>query len=101
MKFLVLSRPRTDAPVPRDALTLYQTAEEWLDSALKSGQIDCVYQRVGGGGVAIVNADTAEELWEGIASYPLTAQLEFQVEPLVDVRYAFNRVNEMLTRISE
>jgi len=101
VKFLVLVTPRADAPVSQDWLTLYQAAKAWIESRLKSGQLDCIYQRLEGRGVAIVNVNTAEELWEGIASYPLTAQCEWQVEPLFDVGYVFNRAIEMLKKASE
>jgi len=101
MKFLVLATRSSDAPVSQDWLALYQAANAWIESRSKSGQLDCIYQRLQGGGVAIVNVNTAEELWEGIASYPFTAQLDWQVEPLFDVGYVFNRAIEMLKKTSE
>lgn len=59
--------------------------EKWLGD----GTLDFSYQCVGGGGVAVANADTAEDLLRAMWSYPLYSQFEWHVEPLVESLKAF------------
>jgi hypothetical protein len=89
MKFLILGKPRSGAPAPEDREAANQASKAALEKWLADGTLDCSYQRVGGGGVAIANADTAEELLQAMWSYPLYAQFEWQVEPLVESVKAF------------
>jgi len=63
MKFLVMTT-RRQAPIPPEAIARILLAQrEWFEEHLSEGTFDCVYgYPQGGGGVAIVNADTTEVL---------------------------------------
>jgi hypothetical protein len=100
MKFLILTKPRIGAPPLQNPLATYQAAKAYYDAAMAKGQLDCVWQRVTGGGVTIANANSAEELFEGLHTYPLYGLFEWQVEPLVDFAYAFNEIVERLQKTS-
>ena len=84
MKFLVWAKPLPGAPAFEDPLTAFRAAQKYLESNLKSGKLDCAFQTMGGGGIAIANADSAEELWQDLLSYPLSSRLTYHVEPVAD-----------------
>jgi hypothetical protein len=95
MKFLVLTKPYPGAPMPKDP-AVYQATMAWVKKGLESGQLDCIYQLVSRGGVAIGNANSAEEMWGAIASYPFFEQFEWEIEPLVDLSFVLNFALERL-----
>jgi hypothetical protein len=84
MKFLILGKPRAGAHPVEDRAAANKAAKAMLEKLLEDGTLDCSYQLVGGGGVAIGNADTAEDLLRVLWSYPLFSQFEWHVEPLVE-----------------
>jgi hypothetical protein len=57
--------------------------EDWLGSGL----LECAYQRIPEGGLAIASVDSTEKLWETIHAYPLYHLFDWQVEPLADLRH--------------
>jgi hypothetical protein len=90
MKFLILGKPKAGAPPIGDREAANRAAKAALEKWLADGVLDCSYQCVGGGGVAIANADTAEELLQAMWSYALYSQFEWHVEPLVESLKAFD-----------
>lgn len=98
MKFLVLVkdvRPHREAP---DLAALYQAAQDYLNRAAEDGLLDSVYQYASGrGAVAIVDVGSGEQLWEMISAYPLAFAQEYEVIPLVDVNFTFDKALELLT----
>lgn len=94
MKYLVIGKPR-GLPIPPDqALKLYEAAVPWVDNLLKSGKLDCEYIFPGGGGIAIGNVNSPEEAFDLLTSYPLYSLFDWQVEPLVDWKHAYNTIIE-------
>jgi hypothetical protein len=94
MKFLISSTPRASTSnLPGDHDTMHQ-AEAFIEGMLRDGKLDCSYQRVTGGGIGIANSNSAEELWELINNYPLSAWFDWQVEPLADIRAIFAKTLE-------
>lgn len=87
MKFLVTQRRRDGVPVPPEAIAgLLHAQSDWLDEKVKNGTFDAAYGLPqGGGGLAIVNADTAETLNEILADSPLFMVTNIEVQPLADV----------------
>ena len=92
MKFLVIGRPRDGAPKLENPLEVSRAAQASIQKALKDGSFDCCYNLVSGGGVSISNAKSHEELWENLRSYPLYTQLTWEVLPLVDIKYVFDKL---------
>ena len=83
MKFLVIRKPRPGALVQPTSQTI-RAHKERLLAAVKSGEIDCTYAFVNGGGCSITNADSAENLNQRLFSSPLGLFYEFEVHPLCD-----------------
>jgi muconolactone delta-isomerase len=99
MKFLILAKPRSLAPPLANPIAAYEAAREFLKAGLADGRIDCVYQFADGQrSVTIGNADSAEELWEVLTSYPLYPFLELEVYPLVNVAHIFDKALERMKK---
>jgi muconolactone delta-isomerase len=85
MKFLVFARLRAGANVPEEKIPdLFQQAREWLRVGLENKSLDCIYNLPAGGGVAILNTASHEELTELLGSYPLQPWFQYEVHPLSD-----------------
>jgi len=67
-------------PIPPE---LFQVARDWTAERMEGRAFDCVYMFLGGGGVAIRNAASHEEVFQELLSYPLYGFFEWSVEPLV------------------
>ncbi len=96
MKFLVVAEPREGVQAPENYRELIQATIKWFETKLADGSIDCVYQTIDGGGLAIVNADSHEALWEQIMSYPLGLLVNFGAEPLIDIHFTFKKTLELM-----
>ena len=91
MKFFILVNPLDDAPKLKDPLATNKAAKAFIEEMLASGQFECAYQFVTGGGIAIANIDSAEEMWQKLVEYPLYSQFDWEVEPLVDLNFVFEK----------
>ena len=56
-----------------------------MNHNFENGTLDCAYGFIGGGGVGIANADSAEELHALIVGSPGFAIGDYEVRPLGDV----------------
>ena len=89
VQFLILGKPKVGAQPLQDREAANKAAKAALEKWLADGTLDFSYQLIGGGGVGIANADTAEDLLRAMWSYPLYSQFEWHVEPLVESLKAF------------
>lgn len=90
MKYLVTLSPKP-FPVPMDqAVKLYLAAKAWSAEKLKSGKIENSYIYPGGGGFAVANVSSHEELIDEMLSYPLYPFFDFEVKVLVDLDHGYN-----------
>ncbi len=96
MKFLVVAEPREGVQAPENYRELIQATTKWFEAKLADGSVDCVYQTVDGGGLAIVNVDSHEALWKQLMSYPLGMLVNFRAEPLIDIQFTFKKILESL-----
>jgi muconolactone delta-isomerase len=87
VKYLVVQRRRDGVQVPPDAVAGMLLAQrDWLDEKIQDGAFDVAYGLAqGGGGVAIVNADTPERLNEILTESPLFGISNVELTPLADV----------------
>ena len=84
MRFLVIRKPRLTSALVATSKAIREH-KEGVTNAIKQKTIDCIYGLPGGGGsVAIVNADSAEQLHENLANTPLFLFSEFEIRPLTD-----------------
>ena len=95
MKFLVIRKPRPGAIV-QPTSQLIRAQKEGLLGAIKRGEADCAYAFVGGGGISILNANTAEEVNQRLFGSPLGFFYEFEVHPLADYSKFMDTVAEAL-----
>ena len=100
MKFLVLTKSRVGAPPLPDPIAALQASKEYLDVMLADGSLDFVYQFASGHqAVAVVNAETAEEMWEKLTAYPLSPVQVYEVHPLADINYVFEKNLERMQQM--
>jgi hypothetical protein len=89
MKFYVFATG--SLPVsPEEGAALYEASIEWMKAKFEEGKVDCHYSYPHGGGFAIVDADSHEELSVEIQGYPLFPFLNWEVIPLVDWEFGYN-----------
>lgn len=99
MKCLVIANPKP-IPIPLEqAVNIYKAATAWTEERLKNGKIDCNFVFVGGGGLAIANVNSQEELFDELLSYPLYGFFDWEVTALVDWKHAFNSVVEFYKKM--
>jgi hypothetical protein len=98
MKYLTTALPGTMPVPPEQAAGLYQAASEWIEAGLADGRFECVYLFPDGGGIAIGNADSHEEVFETLLSYPMYAFFNWEVKPLCEPGRTFAAIQEALLR---
>jgi hypothetical protein len=94
MKFLTTVKP---GPMP-PPVDVARAAQEWLQAALDDGWIECCYAYPHGGGCSISEVDSHEVLMDRLLAYPMSPFVEYEVEPLVDLDAAFDRLIPAIER---
>ena len=98
MKFLV-TVTRKDTPHPPEIRAELLAAQaRWLKERVADGTLDCVYGFVEGGGVAIANAGSPEELNRVLLDQPVLPISDVHVRPLADVQVTLEAGVEALRR---
>ena len=95
MKYLVEVRAKQGggrANLPQDeAANIGAAAKAYIQDKVADGTIDCSYfVGHGGHGIAIMNADSHEQLMRDIHGYPTAPFLDFTVAPLVDAEVGWD-----------
>lgn len=100
MQFLVTTRPQPNITPPPDVwVDLIPEAQNWLKSEQKQGRIDYVASFCdGSGGIAVVNAQTPEELNARLMDYPLALFTQFEVQCLIEVDRALDAARGAYTK---
>lgn len=96
MKFLVTVKP---GPMPAP-IELVRQAREWIQAKLDDGTFEAVYAFPGGGGCSIGENDSHEQLMEQLLDYPLSPFVEYDVQALVDLNEAFDRLIPYIEKMS-
>ena len=94
MKFLIMVLPIPLPVPPEKGAELYQAAEEWIAERLEDGRMDCAYVFADGGGLAISNAETHEQVFDELISYPLYPFFRWEVRLLCDLAHSFGTIIE-------
>ncbi len=86
MKFLVIAEPnRASLPKDRHGRSgLVEGAKEFGRSQEASGQVEANYSFEGGGGFAIVNADSEQALRDSLHRNPMAPHVRYDIRPLVE-----------------
>jgi hypothetical protein len=100
MKYLIVAKPgTTQIPIEQGAVLL-QAGLAWIKSKLADGSLDSTYNIIGGGGIAIGNADSAEQLLADLLEYPLYPFFTWQVTPLLDLDSSIDKYTEYYKRLA-
>ena len=97
MKFLLIRKPRMGTGMTSTS-DMVRAQKETVLGALKSGEADCVYAFVGGGGCAILNANSAEELNQRLMGSPMGLFYEFEMRALADYGQFMDTVAKALEK---
>jgi hypothetical protein len=99
MKFLIIATRRQQMPAPPEALpAIFRSQRDWIRDHVDDGTLDAIYGFPYGGGVAIANADSADELSSALLSSPAFWLNDWDVRPLVDIDTLLLNVAELLER---
>lgn len=100
MKYLTIGKPGT-MPIPPDqGAVLLQAGKDWIKAKLADGTLDCVYNFFGGGGIAIGNAESHEDVLRDLLEYPLYPFFTWEVKPLLDMDGSLNQYIEFYKRLA-
>jgi dienelactone hydrolase len=102
MKYLVTTRRRDAAAVPPEARAgLLLAQRDWIEDRIGDGTFAVCYGFAqGGGAIAIVNADTGEQLNATLSDSPLFGISTFEIQPLADIRMTLGAASAALRRIA-
>ena len=100
MKYLVTVKRRDGVAFPPDTIAgILAGQREFIREKIADGTFDAAYGfPQGGGGIAIVNADSAEELSEILASSPVFAIADQAVLPLAEIEVTLGNSIQALQR---
>jgi len=84
MKFLIIAKPGTTPIPPDQGVKILQAGKAWIEAKLADGSIDVTYNFFGGGGFAISNSDSHEEVLKNLLSYPMYPFFVWEVKPILD-----------------
>lgn len=88
-------------PIPPDqGAVLLQAGKDWIKAKLADGTLDCVYNFFGGGGIAIGNAESHEDVLRDLLEYPLYPFFTWEVKPLLDMDGSLNQYIEFYKRLA-
>jgi len=100
MKYLIVAKPGTSKIPIEQGAGLLQAGLAWIKSKLAEGNLDSTYNVIGGGGIAIGNADSAEQLLADLLEYPLYPFFTWEVTPLLDLDSSIDQYTEYYKRLA-
>lgn len=84
MKYLVIAKPG-QTPIPMEqGVQLLKAAKGWMQGVVADGSVESNYNFFGGGGFAVSNADSHEQLLARLLEYPLYAFFTWEVQPILE-----------------
>jgi hypothetical protein len=88
MKFLITAIPDREIPVEMGA-ALYQAATAWTEERIADGRIESMYVFAQTGGMAIIEVDSHEQVFDELVGYPLYGFFDWEVTALADWRHTY------------
>ena len=101
MKYLLTCRPIEEAAPPREAVAKIRASMEWIEARLADGSMESTYLFPERGGIAIMNADSHDDLMKLLLDYPALTLYQWDIRPLADWRTGFETVIKLLERRDE
>ena len=101
MKYLITGK-RNVVPMPTErAAELFQGAKAWMNARLADGRLECHYVFAGlGGGFAVRNADSHEQVLDELLDYPLYPFFDWEVHSLCDYGHSYDKLTEYFQRLA-
>jgi hypothetical protein len=93
-KYLVLMAPGPALPAPTQVSQAAESAKSWVAEQKQNGRLDVAYTYPQGGGCAIFNVGSSEELQELLARNPGHAYVQYTVYPLVEFDEGIDRLSQ-------
>jgi len=84
MKYLVIAKPRGNAP-PAVLPTVLKATKAWVNARIADKSLDYFHGFPIGGGAGVANADSHEAMMQLLRSSPSFPFTETEVHPLVDL----------------
>jgi muconolactone delta-isomerase len=100
MKYLTIAKPGTTPVPPEQGVGLWQAAKEWINARLADGRLDCHYVFADTGGFAISNADSHEEVFDALLTFPLFAFFDWEVKALCDWSHSYDKIIEVYQQLA-
>ena len=101
MKYLVMAEPGERVVPPDMAHTLLDAAADWIRDRLEDEHVECVFFFPTGGGFAVANAESHEELQKLLVSYPLYPFMKWDLKMLIDWQRGFEINKEFYSKMRE
>jgi muconolactone delta-isomerase len=98
VKFLVTVTPKDTQLPPQAIAQILARQRDWIGQKLSDGTMETAYAFPTGGGVSIVNAESAEALNAALLSAPVFSIASFNVSPLGDPNTVLSSAVEALER---
>ncbi len=95
MTFLVTTTPRRLQVPP---VALMEAAKAWINARIADKTMDCCYGLITGGGVCIINADSAEKVAQLLMEYPAYMAADWKVDALCDINKNLDQAIAMIKR---
>jgi hypothetical protein len=92
VKFLIVAKLGGEPLAPDKAFETYKAAQAYGNKLVEDGTHDCSYAFFGGGGIAIANADSADEVYRNLTKYPMWQNFLWEVTPLLDWNQTFDSI---------
>ena len=99
MKYLVTQKLARLIPRER-ALDINEGSKQWVQARLEDGTIDLVYSLLDGNAVAIVNAESHDDLFKILMEYPLYWYMDWEFEPLCNWSIRLDKLIELQKQLT-
>ena len=105
MKFLTLLKFKPGMPPgdPQMAIGMNEAVKGWIQASIASGKLDNAYNVMPSAqnyyGMGVGNANSLEEVFEFLTTYPGYLVTDFEVYPLTEVNAAIDNVNGALRKV--
>jgi len=91
MKYLITAAPGQQMVPPKMGAALMTAAKGWLEAKIADGSFDSVHLFFGGGGFAIGNSDSHEQMLEDMLEYPLYPFFDWEIKPLLELNESMEK----------
>jgi hypothetical protein len=79
---------------PQQRVALLEASKEMMQAWLEQGRMECAYGFPTGGGFCIGSYDSHEALMDTLLEYPHYPLMDWEITPLVDADYGFDKFIE-------